>query len=321
MVVISGGEALTTGFTNSVAHYGKDYDSALIEVVRVWVKLDDVSQKHDGGVNEDHVMQTHDEQTKKYFQAINLALLRIEGREIRIEYIFIRKVAGVSTKFRYKELEEATNGFQAVIVKVSFASVFKGILSIGIVVAAKRSDEERGDEERGEREFRLEVAAIVGVQHVNHFKCHGRLIFTQIVKAYCTWLRRMKGKLEYATPTEISSKNKNASFLATGSTSMWGRRKDEEQLLAVFLIAIVIATFVLAMVLFAEDLSLEPFKIIYEERGNKYYSFDTFQCIVPLLIAAAALLVAGGALLLECIVPLCCFASHFQILYFSTIAY
>ncbi|KAK7275052.1 hypothetical protein RIF29_16159 [Crotalaria pallida] len=48
MVVISGGEALT----NSMAYYGKDYGSALIEVVRVWVKLDDVSQKHDEGVNE-----------------------------------------------------------------------------------------------------------------------------------------------------------------------------------------------------------------------------------------------------------------------------
>ncbi|KAK7254991.1 hypothetical protein RIF29_28390 [Crotalaria pallida] len=52
VLVINGGEALTTGFTNSVAYYGEDHGSALVEVVRVWVKLDDVSQKHDGGVNQ-----------------------------------------------------------------------------------------------------------------------------------------------------------------------------------------------------------------------------------------------------------------------------
>ncbi|KAK7244640.1 hypothetical protein RIF29_39465 [Crotalaria pallida] len=73
------------------------------------------------GLHMDGVMQTHDEQTKKYFQAISLALLRIEGRELRIEYSFLRKVVGVPTKFQYKELEEAIDGFQAVIVKVSSA--------------------------------------------------------------------------------------------------------------------------------------------------------------------------------------------------------
>ncbi|OIW19740.1 hypothetical protein TanjilG_18550 [Lupinus angustifolius] len=51
--------------------------------------------------------------------------LRSEGRELRIEYSFLRKVAGVPIKFRYKELEEATDGFQALIGKGSSASVFK----------------------------------------------------------------------------------------------------------------------------------------------------------------------------------------------------
>ncbi|KAG5039299.1 hypothetical protein JHK82_011457 [Glycine max] len=36
--------------------------------------------------------------------------LRTEGRELRIEHIFLRKVAGVPTKYRFKELEEATDG-------------------------------------------------------------------------------------------------------------------------------------------------------------------------------------------------------------------
>ncbi|KAK7292079.1 hypothetical protein RIF29_07749 [Crotalaria pallida] len=95
--------------------------------------------------------------------------LRSEGRELRIEYSFLRKVAGVPTKFRYKELEEATDGFQALVGKGSSASVFKGILNDGTAVAVKRID----GEERGEREFRSEVAAIAGVQHVNLVRLFG----------------------------------------------------------------------------------------------------------------------------------------------------
>ena len=45
-----------------------------------------------------------------------------ESQELRIEYSFLRKVAGVPMKFRYKELEEATDGFQALIGKGASAS-------------------------------------------------------------------------------------------------------------------------------------------------------------------------------------------------------
>nr|GLL45250.1 probable receptor-like protein kinase At5g20050 [Ipomoea trifida] len=86
-----------------------------------------------------------------------------EGRELRIEYSFLRKVAGVPTKFRYQELENATDGFRALVGKGSSGSVFMGVLSDGIPVAVKRIE----GEERGEREFRSEVAAIASVQHVN----------------------------------------------------------------------------------------------------------------------------------------------------------
>ncbi|KAL9314328.1 hypothetical protein ACSQ67_019780 [Phaseolus vulgaris] len=89
--------------------------------------------------------------------------LKSEGQELRIEYSFLKKVAGVPIKFRYKELEEATDGFQALIGKGASASVFKGILDDGTSVAVKRID----GEERGEREFRSEVAAIASVHHVN----------------------------------------------------------------------------------------------------------------------------------------------------------
>ncbi|RVW47452.1 putative receptor-like protein kinase [Vitis vinifera] len=85
-----------------------------------------------------------------------------EGRELRIEYSFLRKVAGVPTKFRYKELEEATDNFQALIGRGASASVFRGILNDGTSVAVKRIE----GEEHGEKEFKSEVAAIASVQHV-----------------------------------------------------------------------------------------------------------------------------------------------------------
>ncbi|KAA0046743.1 hypothetical protein IC582_003989 [Cucumis melo] len=86
-----------------------------------------------------------------------------EGRELRIEYSFLRKVAGVPTKFRYKELEEATDYFRALIGKGSSGSVFKGILKDGTAVAVKRIE----GESQGDKEFRAEVSAIASVQHVN----------------------------------------------------------------------------------------------------------------------------------------------------------
>ncbi|KAK7388732.1 hypothetical protein VNO78_23559 [Psophocarpus tetragonolobus] len=95
--------------------------------------------------------------------------LKTEGRELRIEYSFLRKVAGVPTKYRFKELEEATDGFQALLGRGSSASVFKGILSDGTSVAVKRID----GEERGEKEFRSEVAAMASVHHVNLVRLFG----------------------------------------------------------------------------------------------------------------------------------------------------
>ncbi|XP_027176810.1 probable receptor-like protein kinase At5g20050 [Coffea eugenioides] len=92
-----------------------------------------------------------------------------EGRELRIEYSFLRKVAGVPTKFRYKELEEATDGFRALLGQGASASVFKGILNDGTPVAVKRIV---GDD-KGEKEFRSEVAAIASIQHVNLLRLLG----------------------------------------------------------------------------------------------------------------------------------------------------
>ncbi|KAG7609837.1 Protein kinase domain [Arabidopsis suecica] len=92
-----------------------------------------------------------------------------EGRELRIEYSFLRKVAGVPTKFKLEDLEEATDGFRSLIGKGGSGSVFKGVLKDGSQVAVKRIE----GEEKGEREFRSEVAAIASVQHKNLVRLYG----------------------------------------------------------------------------------------------------------------------------------------------------
>ncbi|KAK6941612.1 Protein kinase domain [Dillenia turbinata] len=95
-----------------------------------------------------------------------------EGTELRIEYSFLRKVAGVPTKFRYKEIEEATDDFKALLGEGASASVFKGVLNDGTSIAVKRID----GEEHGEKEFKSEVAAIASVQHVNLVRLLGYCI-------------------------------------------------------------------------------------------------------------------------------------------------
>lgn len=89
--------------------------------------------------------------------------MALEGEQLRLEYSFLRKVAGLPAKFRYEELEVATDNFNALIGRGSSASVFKGILDDGTPVAVKRIE----GAEHGEREFRAEVTAIASIQHVN----------------------------------------------------------------------------------------------------------------------------------------------------------
>ncbi|KAF5802843.1 putative protein kinase RLK-Pelle-SD-2b family [Helianthus annuus] len=103
--------------------------------------------------------------------------LASEGRELRIEYSFLRKVAGLPTKFRYKELEEATDNWKTLIGKGASALVFKGVLKDGTTVAVKRIQHE---EERGEKEFRSEIAAIASVQHTNLVRVLGYCIHNNL---------------------------------------------------------------------------------------------------------------------------------------------
>ncbi|KAL8208733.1 hypothetical protein R6Q57_008145 [Mikania cordata] len=103
--------------------------------------------------------------------------LASEGKELRIEYSFLRKVAGLPTKFRYKELEEITDNWKSVIGKGASGCVYKGIMKDGTGVAVKRIEH---DEERGEKAFRSEIAAIASVQHVNLVRLLGYCIHSNM---------------------------------------------------------------------------------------------------------------------------------------------
>ncbi|GMH04495.1 hypothetical protein Nepgr_006335 [Nepenthes gracilis] len=109
------------------------------------------------------IIQCHLNQTK---------MIISEGQELRVDCSFLRKVAGVPIKFRYKELEQATDNFNSLVGRGASGSVFKGILNDGTHVAAKRID----SEERGEKEFRSEISAIASVQHVNLVRLIGYCI-------------------------------------------------------------------------------------------------------------------------------------------------
>ncbi|XP_009386138.2 probable receptor-like protein kinase At5g20050 isoform X1 [Musa acuminata AAA Group] len=96
----------------------------------------------------------------------------VEREELRVDYSFLRKVAGLPIKFRIEVLVAATDNFQVLLGSGSSASVFRGILDDGTSVAVKRIDAA----ERGDREFRAEVSAIASIQHVNLVRLLGYCI-------------------------------------------------------------------------------------------------------------------------------------------------
>ncbi|KAH7686639.1 Non-specific serine/threonine protein kinase protein [Dioscorea alata] len=98
------------------------------------------------------------------WRKLSLSSQTPNGTDLRLEYSFLRKVAGLPAKFRYEDLQRATDDFSAMIGRGASASVFKGILEDGTQVAVKRI--ELGAEQ-ADTEFRSEVSAIASVQHVN----------------------------------------------------------------------------------------------------------------------------------------------------------
>ncbi|KAL6606230.1 hypothetical protein ACP70R_041883 [Stipagrostis hirtigluma subsp. patula] len=85
-----------------------------------------------------------------------------EAVEVRVEYSYFRKVAGLPSRYSLEALAAATDDFRCVVGRGSSGTVFRGILDDGTAVAVKRID----GSEHVEKEFRAEVAAIGSVQHV-----------------------------------------------------------------------------------------------------------------------------------------------------------
>ncbi|KAJ6759531.1 RECEPTOR-LIKE KINASE [Salix koriyanagi] len=135
-----------------------------------------------------------------------------QGRELRMEYSFLRKVAGVPTKFRYKELEEATDNFQALLGQGSSASVFKGILNDGTSVAVKRIEGEK----HGEKEFQAEVSAIASVQHVHLLRLLGYCIIAGGPR-FLVYEFICNGSLDWWIFRGRASRNRRGGCLSWGS--------------------------------------------------------------------------------------------------------
>ncbi|MQM14832.1 hypothetical protein Taro_047768 [Colocasia esculenta] len=76
---------------------------------------------------------------------------------------------GFLVPFRYRDLRSATKNFSEKLGKGGFGSVFKGTLPDASVVAVKKLEGLR----QGDKQFRVEVAAMAAVQHVNILRLRG----------------------------------------------------------------------------------------------------------------------------------------------------
>ncbi|KAM3207293.1 hypothetical protein ACQJBY_062478 [Aegilops geniculata] len=90
-----------------------------------------------------------------------------DGEELRAEYSYFRKVAGLPRKFSLHALAAATDDFRCVAGRGASGTVFRGVLDDGTPVAVKRIADDGPGAGRADKEFRAEVAAIAGAQHVN----------------------------------------------------------------------------------------------------------------------------------------------------------
>ncbi|KAG6539030.1 probable receptor-like protein kinase At5g20050 [Zingiber officinale] len=92
-----------------------------------------------------------------------------EGRELRFQYSFFRRVAGLPTKYSLRDLDRATDNFRWMLGRGASGAVFKGVLDDGTPVAVKRIE----GAEYGEKQFKAEIAAVASVQHVHLLRLLG----------------------------------------------------------------------------------------------------------------------------------------------------
>ncbi|XP_057828668.1 G-type lectin S-receptor-like serine/threonine-protein kinase SD2-5 [Cryptomeria japonica] len=77
--------------------------------------------------------------------------------------------AGLTFRFSFKELENATNNFSTKLGSGGFGSVYKGVLSDGTKIAVKRLDRAG----QGTKEFKAEVETVGSIHHLNLVRLKG----------------------------------------------------------------------------------------------------------------------------------------------------
>ncbi|KAK2445996.1 G-type lectin S-receptor serine/threonine-protein kinase SD2-5 [Trifolium repens] len=90
-------------------------------------------------------------------------------RENSEEDNFLENLTGMPTRYRYKDLEVATNNFSEKLGSGGFGSVYKGTLLDGTQLAVKQLE----GIGQGKKEFRAEVSIIGSIHHLNLVRLKG----------------------------------------------------------------------------------------------------------------------------------------------------
>ncbi|XP_004501336.1 G-type lectin S-receptor-like serine/threonine-protein kinase SD2-5 [Cicer arietinum] len=90
-------------------------------------------------------------------------------REDSEEDNFLENLTGMPIRFRYKDLELATNNFSVKLGQGGFGSVYQGVLPDGTQLAVKKLE----GIGQGKKEFRAEVSIIGSIHHLNLVRLKG----------------------------------------------------------------------------------------------------------------------------------------------------
>ncbi|MCO5584572.1 hypothetical protein L7F22_038502 [Adiantum nelumboides] len=104
---------------------------------------------------------------------VSFALLGIKIRkrlaDMDADDAFLESLPGLPTRFSFKELNKATEGFSKKLGIGGFGSVYEGVLADGSRVAVKRLEGAR----QGHKEFHAEVAVLGSISHFNLVRLRG----------------------------------------------------------------------------------------------------------------------------------------------------
>ncbi|KAG9135244.1 hypothetical protein Leryth_013517 [Lithospermum erythrorhizon] len=135
-----------------------------------------------------------------YHQKKSKKLDESEEDETSEENNFLEGLAGMPLRFRYKDLQDATDNFSIKLGQGGFGSVYQGILRDGTRIAVKQLE----GIGQGKKEFRSEVGIIGSIHHLH--------------------LVRLKGFCTEGTHRLLAYE-----FMANGSLEKWLFKKNKEE--------------------------------------------------------------------------------------------